>query len=54
MTLACESLFPRSTIEAASEAAFSCVSVFKAIPTSARVKEGASFIPSPTCNKFEI
>lgn len=46
--LTCESLFPRSIIEAALEAAFSCPSTCKAIPTSARAREGASLIPSPT------
>lgn len=44
----CESLLPRRTTEAASDAAFSFASIFKAIPTSASAKEGASFMPSPT------
>lgn len=43
-----ESLFPRSIIDAASEAAVSCASVCRAIPTSARAKDGASLMPSPT------
>lgn len=35
-------------MEAAFEAAFSCPSTWRAIPTSARAKDGASFMPSPT------
>ena len=50
----CESLFPRSTIDAASDAAFSCIPVFTAIPTSASAKEGASFIPSPTYKELDV
>ena len=44
----CEILFPRSIMDAASDAALCCDSTCKAIPTSARAKEGASFMPSPT------
>lgn len=43
-----ESLFPTSTMDAASDAAFSCDPVCRAIPTSASASEGASFMPSPT------
>lgn len=49
----CESLFPRSIMDAAVDAAFSCASICSAIPTSARAKDGASFMPSPTFQKEE-
>lgn len=35
-------------IDDAFDAAFSCPSICKAIPTSASAREGASLIPSPT------
>lgn len=44
----CESLFPKSMIDDAFDAAFSCPSIRNAIPTSASAREGASLIPSPT------
>lgn len=53
-TCTCESLFPRSMIDAAFEAAVSCASTRKAIPTSARAREGASLMPSPTFSMQEF
>lgn len=50
----CESLFPRSIMDAALDAAFSCASIRKAMPTSARAKDGASFMPSPTFEKVNL
>jgi len=52
--LTCESLLPRSTMDATSDAAFSWASFWMAIPTSARAKEGASFIPSPTFKNLTV
>lgn len=40
-------------MDAAFEAAVSCPSTCKAIPTSARAREGASLMPSPTFN-YEV
>lgn len=40
-------------MDAASDAAVSCDPACKAIPTWARAKEGASFMPSPTFNGKE-
>ena len=47
-----ESLFPSRIMDAASDAALCCDSTCIAIPTSARAKEGASFMPSPTCKEI--
>jgi len=52
--LTCESLLPRSTMDATSDATFSWASFWMAIPTSAKAKEGASFIPSPTFKNLTV
>ena len=41
-------------MDAASDAAFSWASICRAIPTSARARHGASFMPSPTLMKQGI
>lgn len=50
----CDNLFPRSIMDAALDAAFSWASIRRAIPTSARARDGASFMPSPTFKKLDM